>query len=54
MSAYRSVAQKLLDTADIVRDGIFSGMNNYVQEIGGRPPMTVEQFVEKHRSAFGE
>jgi len=33
---------------------VFSGMNNYVQEIGGRPPMTVEQFVEKHRSEFWE
>jgi NAD(P)H dehydrogenase (quinone) len=35
------------------QNGIFSGMNNYVQEIGGRPPMTVEQFIEKHRTEFG-
>jgi NAD(P)H dehydrogenase (quinone) len=33
-------------------DGIFVGTNNLIQEIGGRQPMTVEQFVIKHRDAF--
>jgi len=33
-------------------NGIFAGMNALVSTIGGRPPMTVEQFVEKHREAF--
>jgi NAD(P)H dehydrogenase (quinone) len=33
-------------------DGIFVGTNNLIQEIGGRQPMTVEQFVTKHRDAF--
>jgi len=27
-------------------------MNDLVSTIGGRAPMTVEQFVEKHREAF--
>jgi hypothetical protein len=48
------VLQHLKEIAIDHQNGIFSGMNNYVQEIGGRPPMTVEQFVEKHRSEFGE
>jgi len=29
MSAYRSVAQNVLDTADIVRDGIFQQLIAY-------------------------
>jgi NAD(P)H dehydrogenase (quinone) len=33
-------------------NGIFAGMNDLVSTIGGRAPMTVEQFVEKHREAF--
>jgi hypothetical protein len=48
------VFQHLKEIAIDHQNGIFSGMNNYVQEIGGRPPMTVEQFVEKHRSEFRE
>jgi hypothetical protein len=48
------VFQRLREIAIDHQNGVFSGMNNYVQEIGGRPPMTVEQFVEKHRSEFGE
>ena len=33
-------------------NGIFAGTNNLISEIGGRAPMTLEQFVEKHRAAF--
>ena len=32
--------------------GIFAGTNNYIAEIGGRPPMTVEEFVSRNREAF--
>ena len=32
--------------------GILAGTNNYIAEIGGRQPMTVEEFVTKHREAF--
>jgi len=46
------VFQHLKEIAIDHQNGIFSGMNNYVQEISGRPPITVEQFVEKHRSEF--
>ena len=34
------------------RDGIFSGMNNFVELIGGTKPMTVEDFVAANRSHF--
>jgi hypothetical protein len=33
-------------------NGIFAGTNNYIAEIGGRPPMTVEEFVTRNRKAF--
>jgi NAD(P)H dehydrogenase (quinone) len=40
---------------ELVKDhenGIFAGTNNHIAEIGGRPPMTVEEFVKKNREAF--
>ena len=32
--------------------GILAGTNNHIAEIGGRPPMTVEEFVSRYREAF--
>src|SRR5713226_6882127 len=32
--------------------GILAGTNNYIAEIGGRQPMTVEEFVDRNRQAF--
>jgi NAD(P)H dehydrogenase (quinone) len=40
---------------EVARDhtnGLFAGTNNYVEEIGGNPPLGVEQFLRKHRSSF--
>ena len=34
------------------QNGIFAGTNDLVERIGGRPPMTLEAFIEKHRKAF--
>jgi hypothetical protein len=34
------------------RDGIFAGTHNYVQTIGGKRPMTVQEYVGQHREAF--
>ena len=34
------------------QNGIFAGTNDLVEELGGRPPMTLEAFIEKHRAAF--
>jgi NAD(P)H dehydrogenase (quinone) len=33
-------------------NGIFAGTNNDIAEIGGRSPMTIEEFVNKNREAF--
>ena len=32
--------------------GLFAGMNNMVEQMTGRPPMSIELFVERHREAF--
>ena len=34
------------------QDGVFAGTNDNVERIGGRPPMTITEFVEKHRSVL--
>ncbi len=34
------------------RDGVFAGMNNLVEAIGGVKPITVEDYVEATRSQF--
>jgi NAD(P)H dehydrogenase (quinone) len=34
------------------QNGIFEGTNDLVEKLGGRPPMTLEAFIEKHRAAF--
>jgi NAD(P)H dehydrogenase (quinone) len=44
--------QHLHEVAIDHSNGIFAGTNNYIAEIGGRPPMTVEEFVIKNREAF--
>lgn len=31
------------------QEGVFAGTNDLVESIGGKPPMTLEAFVEKHR-----
>jgi hypothetical protein len=40
------------DVAIDHHNGIFAGTNDAITTIGGRPPMTLEEFVEKHRAAF--
>jgi NAD(P)H dehydrogenase (quinone) len=34
------------------QNGIFAGTNDLVEKLGGRAPMTLEAFAEKHRAAF--
>jgi NAD(P)H dehydrogenase (quinone) len=46
------LVQHLREVAIDHTNGIFAGTNNLVEEIGGRPPLTVEEFVTKHRDAF--
>ncbi len=33
-------------------NGLFSGINDDVEQITGTPPMSVEQFITEHRAAF--
>lgn len=44
--------QHLEEVAIDHTNGIFAGTNNYVEEIGDKPPLSVEQFLRKHRSVF--
>jgi NAD(P)H dehydrogenase (quinone) len=34
------------------QNGIFEGTNDLVEKLGGRPPMTLEAFITRHRQAF--
>ena len=44
--------QHLREVAIDHQNGIFAGTNDLVEKIGGRPPMTLEEFITKHREAF--
>lgn len=44
--------QHLEEVAIDHQNGIFAGTNDLVERIGGRPPMTLEAFIEKHHAAF--
>jgi NAD(P)H dehydrogenase (quinone) len=44
--------QHLREVAIDHQNGVFAGTNDLVEKIGGRPPMTLEEFITKHREAF--
>jgi uncharacterized protein YbjT (DUF2867 family) len=44
--------QHLQEVAIDHQNGIFEGTNDLVEKLGGRPPMTLEAFITKHRGAF--
>ena len=46
------LVQHLREVAIDHTNGVFAGTNNFVATIGGRSPMTVAAFVDKHRDAF--
>jgi NAD(P)H dehydrogenase (quinone) len=46
------VIQHLREVAIDHHNGIFAGTNSYIADIGGRRPMTVEEFVSRNREAF--
>lgn len=46
------LVQHLHEVAIDHTDGVFAGTNDLVEKIGGRPPLTVEAFVARHRDAF--
>jgi NAD(P)H dehydrogenase (quinone) len=44
--------QHLREVAIDHQNGIFAGTNDLVEKLGGRPPMTIEEFITKHRRTF--
>lgn len=44
--------QHLREVAIDHQNGIFAGTNDLVEKIGGRPAMTLEEFITKHRKGF--
>ena len=44
--------QHLREVAIDHQNGIFAGTNDLVEKLGGRPPITLEAFITKHRRAF--
>ena len=48
----RTLMQHLHEAAIDHHNGIFAGTNNYIADIGGLQPMTVEKFVTRNREAF--
>lgn len=46
------LVQHLREVAIDHTNGVFAGTNDWVQHIGGRPPVTVAAFVTQHRDAF--
>jgi NAD(P)H dehydrogenase (quinone) len=51
-SAKTFLMQHLQEVAIDHHNGIFAGTNSYIAAIGGRQPMTVEEFVSRNREAF--
>lgn len=47
------LVQHLSNVVQDYRDGIFAGTNDYIETIGGKVPMTVGEYVDAHREAFG-
>jgi uncharacterized protein YbjT (DUF2867 family) len=46
------LVQHLREVAIDHTNGVFAGTNDLVEAIGGRPPLSVEAFVAKHRDTF--
>jgi NAD(P)H dehydrogenase (quinone) len=44
--------QHLREVAIDHQNGLFAGTNDVVEKIGGRPPLTLEEFIERHRESF--
>jgi uncharacterized protein YbjT (DUF2867 family) len=46
------LTQHLVEVAQNYRDGIFSGTNDVIEKITGKPPLSVQQFVSQNRAVF--
>src|SRR5262249_592479 len=46
------VLQHIREVAADHQAGVFAGTNDLIETIGGRRPVSLEAFIEKHRKAF--
>jgi NAD(P)H dehydrogenase (quinone) len=46
------LSQHLEEVAIDYENGIFSGMNHVVEQVGGQPPTDIQTFIRAHRSLF--
>ena len=46
------LVQHLVEVAQDCRNGLFAGTNDVIERVTGKPPMTVEAFIFRHRQAF--
>ena len=46
------LVQHLVEVAQDCRNGLFAGTNDVIERVTGKPPMTVEAFISRHRQAF--
>ncbi len=46
------LVQHMVSVAQDYQGGVFSGINNVVEDLTGRKPLTVEQFVDVKRDKF--
>ncbi len=44
--------QHIAEIAHDHQSGVFAGTNDLVEKFGGRPPLTLREFVEKHRAEY--
>jgi len=44
--------QHIRELATDHKAGVFADTNDLIETIGGRPSMSLEAFIEKHRNAF--
>lgn len=45
-------AQHIVEVAKDHGNDVFSGTNDVIEQITGQPPMSLEEFIKKHREAF--
>ena len=46
------ILQHLQEVSLDHKNGVFAGTNDYILQIGGQPPTTLEEFIKQNRAAF--
>ena len=46
------LVQHLAEVAQDCRNGLFAGTNDVIERVTGKPPMTVQAFISRHRQMF--